>query len=94
MYWLRVWCLVCGVQSTAAGRTGSGAFKPVVMGREQLRELDKAEVFVLRWPTPLRSQFVKHCLYEHVTITRCKACNRVSFYYPLPFSHIAHILST
>lgn len=53
--------------------------QPVVVERETLAKMNKNEVFVQKWPAPLRYRYYKHIMPE-VPIIMCKSCYRVSFY--------------
>lgn len=55
---------------------GSNEFHPVVVNRSILQSMTRSEVYVLKWPKPLRYQFFRSLLLD-VTITLCPSCNRV-----------------
>lgn len=56
---------------------GGTEFKPVRVTRSVLQSLSRSEVYVLKWPKPLRYQFFKSLLPD-VTITQCPFCHKVN----------------
>ncbi|XP_071171203.1 intraflagellar transport protein 122 homolog isoform X2 [Mytilus galloprovincialis] len=55
---------------------GGTEFKPVRVTRSVLQSLSRSEVYVLKWPKPLRYQFFKSLLPD-VTITQCPFCHKL-----------------
>lgn len=55
---------------------GGTDFKPVRVSRSVLQSLSRSEVYVLKWPKPLRYQFFKSLLPD-VTITQCPFCHKL-----------------
>nr|XP_034307390.1 intraflagellar transport protein 122 homolog isoform X7 [Crassostrea gigas] len=51
-------------------------FRPVVVTRSVLQTLSRSEVYILKWPKPLRYQFFRSLLPD-VTITQCPKCNKL-----------------
>ncbi|XP_046555893.1 intraflagellar transport protein 122 homolog [Haliotis rubra] len=55
---------------------GTNEFRPVVVNKSILQSMTRSEVYVLKWPKPLRYQFFRSLLPD-VTITLCPSCNRL-----------------
>ena len=55
---------------------GGTEFKPVRVTKSVLQSLSRSEVYVLKWPKPLRYQFFKSLL-PGVTITQCPFCHKL-----------------
>ena len=53
-----------------------GEFTPICIGRETLRKLQRTNVFVRKWPLPLRYQYFRNLLPE-ISITKCNSCFRL-----------------
>ncbi|XP_061187800.1 intraflagellar transport protein 122 homolog isoform X3 [Saccostrea echinata] len=51
-------------------------FRPVVVTKSVLQTLSRSEVYILKWPKPLRYQFFRSLLPD-VTITQCPKCNKL-----------------
>ena len=56
----------------------SDEFVPVVVNKSVLQTLPRAEVYILKWPKPMRYQFFKTLLPD-VSITSCPSCRKVRF---------------
>ncbi|XP_041348420.1 intraflagellar transport protein 122 homolog [Gigantopelta aegis] len=54
----------------------SSDFKPVVVNKAILKSMTRSEVYVLKWPKPLRYQFYRSLLPD-ITITLCPSCNKL-----------------
>ncbi|KAK7101404.1 intraflagellar transport protein 122 homolog isoform X1 [Littorina saxatilis] len=54
----------------------SDEFQPVVVNKPVLQTMSRAEVFVLKWPRPMRYQFFKTLLPD-VSITACQSCKKL-----------------
>ncbi|XP_065066835.1 intraflagellar transport protein 122 homolog isoform X1 [Rhopilema esculentum] len=55
---------------------GGGEFTPVLIGRKALKNLNRNEVFIKRWPEPLRYQYYKNIIPD-VSIKMCQSCFRM-----------------
>lgn len=55
---------------------GGTEFRPVRVTRSVLKSLSRSEVYILKWPKPLRYQFFKSLLPD-VTITQCPFCHKL-----------------
>ena len=56
---------------------GGTEFIPVKVGRSVLQSMNRHEVFIKRWPQPLKFNYYKSIMPD-VAITLCQSCNRVS----------------
>lgn len=59
-----------------AFQQGETEFRPVVVTRSNIQTLSRSDVYILKWPKPLRYQFFRSLLPD-VTITQCSKCNKV-----------------
>eukprot|EP00794_Sanderia_malayensis_P006236 gene6236-6953_t len=55
---------------------GGGDFSPVLVGRSTLKNLNRTEVFVKKWPKPLRYQYYRNIIPD-VSIKMCDSCFRL-----------------
>ncbi|GFR60058.1 intraflagellar transport protein 122 [Elysia marginata] len=54
----------------------SDEFQPVVVNKPTLQTMSRSDVFILKWPKPLRYQFFRSLLPD-VPITTCSSCNKL-----------------
>ncbi|XP_069142693.1 intraflagellar transport protein 122 homolog isoform X2 [Argopecten irradians] len=55
---------------------GGTDFSPVVVTKSVLQSMSRSEVYILKWPKPLRYQFFRSLLPD-VTITQCHSCQKL-----------------
>lgn len=55
---------------------GGTEFTPVRVGRSVLQSMNRHEVFIKKWPTPLKYNYYKSIMPD-VAITLCSSCNRM-----------------
>ncbi len=55
---------------------GGGDFLPVLVGRKTLKNLNRTEVFIKKWPKPLQYQYYRNIIPD-VSIKMCSSCFRV-----------------
>ncbi|KAL5013999.1 hypothetical protein ScPMuIL_008269 [Solemya velum] len=55
---------------------GGSEFKPVVVSRTVLQMMSRTEVYVVKWPKPLKFQFFRSLLPD-ISIIQCSSCNRL-----------------
>ncbi|KAK3103245.1 hypothetical protein FSP39_017787 [Pinctada imbricata] len=55
---------------------GDTEFRPVKVSRQHLQTMSRSDVYILKWPKPLRYQFFRSLLPD-VTITQCPKCNKL-----------------
>lgn len=56
----------------------STEFRPVVVNRNALKTMSRADVYIRKWPKPLRHQYFRSLLPD-VTITMCPSCQKVGY---------------
>ncbi|KAL4226474.1 hypothetical protein ACF0H5_014457 [Mactra antiquata] len=54
----------------------STEFRPVVVNRNTLKTMSRADVYIRKWPKPLRHQYFRSLLPD-VTITMCPSCQKL-----------------
>ncbi|XP_059169667.1 intraflagellar transport protein 122 homolog [Physella acuta] len=54
----------------------SDEFQPVVVNKSTLQTMSRSDVYILKWPKPLRYQFFRSLLPD-VPITLCSSCNKL-----------------
>ncbi|RUS86065.1 hypothetical protein EGW08_006158 [Elysia chlorotica] len=54
----------------------SDEFQPVIVNKPTLQTMSRSDVFILKWPKPLRYQFFRSLLPD-VPITTCSSCNKL-----------------
>ena len=57
---------------------GGTDFTPVCVGRSVLQSMNRHEVFIKKWPPPLKYNYYKSIMPD-VSITLCSSCNRVCY---------------
>ena len=62
-------------------------YNPVIVTRNNLKEMNSNEIIIVDWPLPLRRRYYKNLLPE-VTVKKCNSCNKVIYNYLVNFSSI------